>query len=220
MKRTFSCFFFVLAAAGGLAAITLAQNPVASRGEQLLSIDQNECMRRARTALQGEGYTFLTGGTYSSIFGGKSIHTSGILCNSAPDSKTWVNIVVASIHSDMTVPGAERERLQRRMDSSGPSTAIQATWSTNAVQYRGQNVRVTFDCPPGGTKGNIWGTDYYTDDTSVCTAAVHAGLITFAKGGRVTIEMRQGAQSYAATSRYGVDSSGYGGWHGSFVFVR
>src|SRR5207249_1286029 len=91
---------------------SLAQNPVASRGEQLLSISQGECMSRARAALQAEGYKFLTDGTYSSIFGGKSINTAGILCNPAPENKMWVNIVVASVHNDMNVPGAERVKLQ------------------------------------------------------------------------------------------------------------
>jgi len=31
----------------------------------------------------------------------------------------WVNIVVASVHNDMNVPGAERVKLQGRMDQSG-----------------------------------------------------------------------------------------------------
>ena len=96
-----------------------AQNPVASRGEQLFSFNQEECMSRARSALKAEGYTFLTSGTYSSIFGGKAIHTAGILCNPAPEAKMWVNIVVASISNDMNIPGAERVKLQERMEQSG-----------------------------------------------------------------------------------------------------
>lgn len=59
------------------------------------------------------------GGTYSSIFGGKSVHTAGILRNAAPDGKIWVSIVVASNHADMNVPGRERVRLQERMDAQG-----------------------------------------------------------------------------------------------------
>ncbi len=220
MKTILLVTTFCLLVAGGLTLKTLAQNPAASRGEQSLSMNQEECMRRARAALQSEGYVFLTSGTYSSIFGGKSIHTAGILCNPGPDGKMWVNIVVASVTNDMNIPGAERVRLQGRMEAVAGPTAVQATWSTNAVQYRGQNVRVAFDCPRNGGPGNIWGTDYYTDDTSICTAAVHAGLISFANGGRVTIEMRQGAQSYAGTTRYGVRSNPYGNWYGSFIFVR
>lgn len=197
---------------------SFGQNPVASRGEQLLSITQEECSERGRQALIAEGYTFLTS---TRIWGGKTIHTAGILCNAAPNGKMWVNIIVASTHSDPNVPGAERVKLQGRMEqsASGPAV-IQASWGTNATQYRGQNIRVTINCPAGGSAGRVWGTDYYTDDSSICTAGVHMGLITFANGGRVTIEVRQGSQSYTGTARYGVNSSNYGAWGGSYVFVR
>lgn len=223
MKRMIFALMVSLLVTAAFSLRLAAQNPAASRGEQLLSVNQEECMRRARAALQAEGYTFLTSGTYSSIFGGKSIHTAGILCNPAPEGRMWVNIVVASVSNNENVPGAERVRLQGRMESAPTQPGVQvvqASWSTHAVQYRGQNVRVAFDCPRGGTAGNIWGTDYYTDDSSICTAAVHSGLITFANGGRVTIEMRQGAQSYTGSNRYGVSTGSYGNWYGSFVFVR
>ena len=65
----------------------------------------------------------------------------------------------------------------------------------------------------------LYGTDVYTDDSSICTAAVHAGLISFQAGGSVTIEIRQGQSSYAGSARNGVTSKGYGSWNGSFVFV-
>ena len=122
VKSLFQISYVVALITSVFTISTLSQNPVASRGEQLLSINQNECMSRARTALEAEGYRFLTGGTYSSIFGGKSVHTAGILCNAAPDGKIWVNIVVASVHNDMNVPGRERVRLQERMDppAAGP----------------------------------------------------------------------------------------------------
>ncbi|MFN2384414.1 MAG: LCCL domain-containing protein, partial [Gemmatimonadota bacterium] len=94
-----------------------------------------------------------------------------------------------------------------------------ATWATNATDHRGQNgQRFDYACPPGGAGGSVWGTDVYTDDTSVCTAAVHVGLITFASGGRVTIEIRAGESSYRGSQRNGVQSSDYGSWSGSFFF--
>ena len=96
-----------------------------------------------------------------------------------------------------------------------------ASWGTNATPYRGQNGRrVTYFCPPGGAPGSVWGTDVYTDDSSICTAAVHAGLIAFAGGGAVEIEIRAGLPGYLGSSRNGAASSGYGAWHGSYVFIR
>ncbi|QHW01270.1 hypothetical protein GJR95_11150 [Spirosoma endbachense] len=59
----------------------------------------------------------------------------------------------------------------------------------------------------------------YTDDSSIYTAAVHAGLISYA-GGVVTVEIRPGQTSYNGNSRNGVNSKNYSGWSGSFVFVR
>ena len=96
----------------------------------------------------------------------------------------------------------------------------QISWSTQANSMRGQNgLRVDYYCPPGSPAGRLWGTDLYTDDSSICTAAVHAGRIRPETGGAFTIEIRPGAGSYRGSSRYGVTSSSYGGWHGSFRFV-
>ncbi len=93
-------------------------------------------------------------------------------------------------------------------------------WRANAANKRGLiGQRFTYLCPANGTPYSAWGTDIYTDDSSICTAAVHAGLITFQSGGLVTIEIRSGQQSYAGSSRYGVTTNGYGKWDGSFIFV-
>ncbi len=94
-------------------------------------------------------------------------------------------------------------------------------WGTNAKSATLQmGGRYSCNCPANGGAGSVWGTDIYTDDTSICTAAVHAGLITFQSGGAVIIEIRPGQSSYATTARYGITSTAYGQWGRSFVFVR
>jgi hypothetical protein len=102
-----------------------------------------------------------------------------------------------------------------------PANAIQGTWTTQADNYRGQNGKqVTINFPAGGVLSpRLWGTDLYTDDSSIGTAAVHAGLINPQSGGTVTIEIRPGASSYQGSTRNGITSSGYGGFSGSFIFV-
>src|SRR5439155_1150064 len=93
-------------------------------------------------------------------------------------------------------------------------------WSANATAFRGQNgVQFVYTCPFYGAAGGVYGTDVYTDDSSVCTAAVHAGRITIARGGSVTIEMRPGQDSYKGSTRHGITSSPYGAWGGSYVIV-
>ena len=93
-------------------------------------------------------------------------------------------------------------------------------WAADASQFRGRNYRrFEYSCPTGGGPQKVWGTDVYTDDSSVCTAAVHAGRITFGAGGTVTIEIRPGLSSYQGSSRNGVNSRSYGSWTGSFVVI-
>lgn len=83
----------------------------------------------------------------------------------------------------------------------------------------GDGTRITYACQTNGRAYTVWGTDEYTGDSSICTAAVHAGLISFADGGAVTVEIRPGQASYAASTRNGVESLAYGEWGRSFVFV-
>ena len=98
--------------------------------------------------------------------------------------------------------------------------AIPVAWDATATAHR-QHVgqRFTFSCPPGGSAHPVWGTGTFTDDSSICTAAVHANVITLANGGNVTIEMRPGQPAYAGSTRNGVTSQNYGQWDGSFVFL-
>ena len=111
---------------------------------------------------------------------------------------------------------------QRGNDDQSSNAAQQISWSTQATSLRGKNgQRVIYLCPAGGSySGRLWGTGTYTDDSSICLAAVHAGIITPETGGRFTIEIRSGASSYQGSNRNGVKSNGYGSWHGSFVVLR
>lgn len=68
-------------------------------------------------------------------------------------------------------------------------------------------------------QGAVWGSDVYTDDSSLCRAAVHAGAIAVT-GGTITYEIRAGQSSYAGSERYGTTTSSWGAWGGSFVFTH
>ncbi len=73
--------------------------------------------------------------------------------------------------------------------------------------------------PPGGAFGTVWGSGTYTDDSSVCTAGVHAGVISQQGGGVVVIVISPGLSSYEGSTSNGVTSVGYGSWYGSFQVV-
>jgi len=99
------------------------------------------------------------------------------------------------------------------------------SWNKNAMNdgvLRGQNRRrFTFVCPANGTTTRIvWGTDVYADDSPFCMAAVHAGVITTARGGTITIEIRPGQNRYDGSTKNGVSTKGYGNWPGSFAVIK
>ncbi|MEX2281937.1 MAG: LCCL domain-containing protein [Gemmatimonadota bacterium] len=105
-----------------------------------------------------------------------------------------------------------------RGDSPTDATPTDINWDATPKPFRGQNnARLRFNCPPNGSARRVWGVDVYTDDSSICTAAVHAGGITLAGGGLVTIEIRPGQADYRGTTRNGITSFDYDAWDGSFI---
>ena len=98
--------------------------------------------------------------------------------------------------------------------------AADVDWDLTAAEHRDDvGDRIGYECPPDGETGvEVWGTGTYTDDSSVCKAAVHAGLITFEDGGRVVVEIAEGQESYEGSEANGVTSLDYGEWGGSFTF--
>ncbi len=101
-----------------------------------------------------------------------------------------------------------------------PTTAWTATAFERTCPSAGAGMRFAYACPPitGTAPGSVWGTDTYTNDSSVCSAGAHAGRVTTLRGGSVTIEMRPGQSSYLGSTRNGVTSLSYGAWGCSFVF--
>jgi hypothetical protein len=126
--------------------------------------------------------------------------------------------VVAGTPPSVNSPGANAPPAT----SQTASSPLLISWSFSPSQYRGNNGKqYNFRCPPGGKPNSVLGTDVYTDDSSVCTAAVHEGLITTEEGGVVTIEIRPGLDAYVGSERNRIKSSDFNvRWSGSFVFVR
>jgi hypothetical protein len=108
-----------------------------------------------------------------------------------------------------------------RKDSNVPNTITTLEWNDTASKYwRNLDQSFTFNCPPGGTIHTIWGTDIYTHDSSICTAAVHSGLITARDGGQVIIQIEPRQEFYQGTFRNGIESRSYGKYDGSFSFFN
>ena len=99
-------------------------------------------------------------------------------------------------------------------------------WGRTASTQGGANgQQFIFTCSPNpsGRLSPVTGTDLYTIGSSICAAAVHAGVIT-REGGAVRFEIKPGASSYTGSARNGVTSNSSGALTGtmnwSFVFVR
>lgn len=122
--------------------------------------------------------------------------------------------------SSSTTAKADSSTSTAAKDANGDGSqgVDEPTWDTDAQPKRGRNGE-TFSivCPPDGQPSQIWGAGTYTDDSSICAAAVQSGLITFASGGSVKYTIAPGQGSYEAGQANGVESSGYGAWSGSFT---
>jgi hypothetical protein len=81
------------------------------------------------------------------------------------------------------------------------------TWERTAEGLGPNGRRFTFNCRPPSKQAAVSGVDLYSWDSSICNAAVHAGAITLARGGMVTIEMRPGEEKYLGSVRNGITTS-------------
>jgi hypothetical protein len=97
------------------------------------------------------------------------------------------------------------------------SAACPATF--NEAPDRSPTTRLTCKCDANATQSDdLWGTGIYTADSSICAAALHAGLAS-AKGGEVTVEAASGCSAYAGSKAHGKASSDWGESDASFVFA-
>ena len=149
----------------------------------------------------------LTSGTWQSSWGATLIVT--------PEHKGAFDIVVKHSKAD---PGPNA------WSGCGytwvPSTE-NADWRTTASNHGSELGSVfRYLCPPNGDPWSpTYGTDIYSADSPICIAAVHAGQITLAEGGTVLIVMRAGQDSYAGSTRNGVETYGWGAYTASYQFV-
>lgn len=186
----------------------------------------------------GQQFTFVcpAGGPISSRLWGTNVYTDdSSVCTAAVhagfiEAVSGGTVTIEIRPGQSGYEGVTRNGVTSRGYGSWPGSFVfvgrisgsaNVNWAAQADSLRGRNnQRFTYSCPAGGpASGRVWGTDVYTDDSSICTAAVHAGAITIAAGGTVTIEMRPAETSYRGSVRNGIASKSYGAYAGSFVIV-
>jgi hypothetical protein len=123
----------------------------------------------------------------------------------------------------------------RRDSSKGSFTFLDATgtplskeqiqlleWNETASDLQGKlDQDFVYMCNENGTvNNNIWGTDTYTIGSSICSAAVHAGIINAKNGGKVQIRIHPGEKFYNGTTRNGITTNRYEKYPWSFKFIK
>ena len=97
---------------------------------------------------------------------------------------------------------------------------IVAYEGTDASAFRSQAGRVvTFVCPAMTTYRDIWGTDVYSYDSPICTAAVHAGTLQPGVPGQVTIRVGAATELFRESVRNNVTSLPYGPADTTYSFI-
>ena len=104
-----------------------------------------------------------------------------------------------------------------------PSLQINAQQSPGGAGVDRQQIgaRFTFICPASdGKDATVYGTDVYTDNSPICPAAIHAGVLRSGSTGVVSIVLGSGSESFEGTERNGVTTRSYGRWGYSYTFAR
>lgn len=107
---------------------------------------------------------------------------------------------------------------------SPESAARSIDWRTSPLDLnlRGMiGAHYRFHCSPGKPLPDLLtGSGVYTDSSSICTAAVHAGAINPQQGGDVVIQILSGQPSYQGSTQNFVHSNALThAWSGGFAVL-
>lgn len=154
----------------------------------------------------------------SVLFGGALLLAAcggGETTTDGPEGPAAINVP----ESEGTAETDDSEGSEQFESDRGRLGSEIADSETDPQAFRGEvGKQINYDCPAGGTASSIWGVEVYTDDSSVCTAAVHVGLLTFEDGGTVLVEITAGQDSYQSGVANEIESRSYSTWGGSFIF--
>lgn len=104
--------------------------------------------------------------------------------------------------------------------------AVQATVAPLKVEVQPQNASAwrgatgasatIIAVVTGSAGGAVWGTDTYTDDSSISTAAVHAGILDVGETGFVQITIKPGQSTYTGSIQHNITTKDYTYFSGSY----
>jgi hypothetical protein len=110
----------------------------------------------------------------------------------------------------MSAKGAE-------LENDGSAVAVAPV---NLVQFQNEIGKSFTFKVTGSSGGSVWGTDVYTTDTTLATAAVHAGLLTVGQTGTIRVTIVPSPPAFTGSTRNGVTSTDYGQYPAAFRMRR
>ncbi|MGF1523726.1 MAG: LCCL domain-containing protein [Leptolyngbyaceae cyanobacterium] len=180
------------------------------------------------------------GGTISRVYGTDIYTSSSSVCSAAVhagliDTKSGGNIKIRSLGAQSFFNGTTRNGVQSQgygqydgsftfLDGRSPIATEQIqliSWNDSASGVRARlEQEFEYMCPEGGNISRVYGTDIYTSTSSICSAAVHAGVINARDGGRVKIQILGPQKFFNGTERNGISSLKYGEYNSAFLFIE
>lgn len=101
--------------------------------------------------------------------------------------------------------------------SSGAAQAQTSDGLPACAAFPAGDAAYACHCAPDAAGGSVWGSDPYTGDSDLCTAAIHAGVVG-PEGGPVRALPAPGQPAYQGSSRNGIVTSDWGSYGYSFTF--
>jgi hypothetical protein len=86
----------------------------------------------------------------------------------------------------------------------------------NLEAYKSQVGNVLFFRVTGATGGEVYGSEIYSSDSDLATAAVHAGVLKFGDTQVVMVKILPAKSSFQGSDRFGITSKDWGMWPGSY----
>jgi len=112
--------------------------------------------------------------------------------------------------TEMVVCTDDHEQLRRTLLEQRDLCAV-----TALNRLEGDILELT--CPANCPALPVWGSDPYTADSAICTAATHSGRIG-AEGGVVKVFVVEGFGHYEGSERHGVTTADWGSYGLSYTF--
>jgi hypothetical protein len=116
----------------------------------------------------------------------------------------------------LLVSGPETNPAQADQPKQAKKVVDAKTDPGDLQSYRKDVGKVFYFLVIGKDTGTVYGTGVYTDDSSLATAAVHAGVLPVGKKGMVKVTILKGKDSYRGSTQNGVTSRDWRSFEGSY----